>query len=171
MSTKKIKSIADVESPEQREISVAVANYAMKSAALTQGNVSLNQELVETRDRHEAELKTLKPDRDDALSAVQKIAETNRKKLFVRGAKSLRTSFGVVGFRKKRMTFSLKPGETTEKVLQRLKQRRPDLVVTKEVVSKNRLYAARHDEGFRELMDEVGLQINEDENFYVKLND
>ena len=69
------------------------------------------------------------------------------------------------------MTFSLKPGETTEKVLQRLKQRRPDLVVTKEVVSKNRLYSARHDEGFRELMDEVGLQINEDENFYVKLND
>ena len=170
MSTKKIKSIADVESPEQREIAVAVANYAMKSAALTQGNVSLNQDLVETRDRHEAELKTLKPDRDDALSAVQKIAESNRKKLFIR-TKCLRTSFGVVGFRKKRMTFSLKPGETTEKVLQRLKQRRPDLVVTKEVVSKNRLYAARHDEGFRELMDEVGLQINEDENFYVKLND
>ena len=170
MSTKKIKSIADVESPEQREIAVAVANYAMKSAALTQGNVSLNQDLVETRDRHEAELKTLKPDRDDALSAVQKIAESNRKKLFTR-TKCLRTSFGVVGFRKKRMTFSLKPGETTEKVLQRLKQCRPDLVVTKEVVSKNRLYSARHDEGFRELMDEVGLQINEDENFYVKLND
>ena len=170
MSTKKIKSIADIESPEQREIAVAVANYAMKSAALTQGNVSLNQDLVETRDRHEAELKTLKPDRDDALSAVQKIAESNRKKLFTR-TKCLRTSFGVVGFRKKRMTFSLKPGETTEKVLQRLKQCRPDLVVTKEVVSKNRLYSARHDEGFRELMDEVGLQINEDENFYVKLND
>lgn len=168
--TKKIKSIADVESPEQREIAVAVANYAMKSAALTQGNVSLNQELVETRDRHEAELKNLKPDRDNALSEVQKLAESNRKKLFVR-SKCLRTSFGVVGFRKKRITFSLKTGETTENVLQKLKARRPDLVVTKEVVSKNRLYAARNDEGFRELMDEVGLQINEDEKFYIKLND
>jgi phage host-nuclease inhibitor protein Gam len=168
--TKKIKSIADIESPEQREIAVAVANYALKAAALTQGNVSLNQDLVETRDRHEAELKTLKPERDSALSEVQKLAEANRKKLFTR-AKCLRTSFGIVGFRKKRMTFSLKPGETTEKVLQRLKQRRPDLVVTKEVVSKNRLYAARNDEGFRELMDEVGILINDDENFYIKLND
>jgi exopolysaccharide biosynthesis protein len=43
--------------------------------------------------------------------------------------------------------------------------------VTKEVVSKNRLYAARNDEGFRALMDEVGIQINEDEKFYIKLND
>ena len=170
MSTKKVKSIADIESPEQREIAVAVANYALKAAALTQGNVSLNNDLVETRDRHEAELKTLKPDRDNALSEVQKLAEANRKKLFIR-TKCLRTSFGVVGFRKKRMTFSLKPGETTEKVLQRLKQRRPDLVQTKEVISKNKLYAARHDEGFRQLMDEVGLQINDDENFYIKLND
>ena len=169
--TKKVKSIADIESPEQREISVAVANYALKSAALTQGNVSLNQDLVETRDRHEAELKNLKPERDNALSQVQKLAETNRKKLFPRGIKSIRTSFGTVGFRKKRMTFSLKPGETTEKVLQRLKQRRPDLVATREVISKNRLYAARNDEGFRQLMDEIGLQINDDENFYIKLND
>ena len=170
MSTKKIKSIADIESPEQREIAVAVANFAMKSAALTQGNVSLNNDLVETRDRHEAELKNLKPDRDNALSEVQKIAESNRKKLFTR-TKCLRTSFGVVGFRKNRMTFSLKVGETMESVLQRLKQKRPDLVVTKEVVSKNRLYAARNDEGFRALMDEVGIQINEDEKFYIKLND
>ena len=168
--TKKVKSIADIESPEQREIAVAVANYAMKSAALTQGNVSLNQDLVETRDRHEAELKTLKPGRDNALSEVQKLAEANRRKLFAR-AKCLRTSFGVVGFRKKRMTFSLKNGETMESVLQKLKVRRPELVVTKEVVSKNRLYAARNDEGFRQLMDEVGIQINEAENFYVKLND
>jgi hypothetical protein len=30
---------------------------------------------------------------------------------------------------------------------------------------------ARNDEGFRQLMDEVGIQINEAENFYVKLND
>lgn len=168
--TKKIKSIADIESPEQREIAVAVANYALKAAALTQGNVSLNQELVETRDRHEAELKTLKPDRDNALSEVQKIAESNRKKLFAR-TKCLRTSFGVVGFRKARMTFTFKTGETNETVLQKLKLRRPDLVQTKEVVSKNRLYAARNDEGFRQLMDEVGIQINEAENFYVKLND
>ena len=51
----------------------------MKSAALTQGNVSLNQELVETRDRHEAELKMLKPERDSALSAVQQIAESNQR--------------------------------------------------------------------------------------------
>ena len=80
MSTKKVKSIADIESPEQREIAVAVANYALKAAALTQGNVSLNNDLVETRDRHEAELKTLKPDRDNALSEVQKLAEANRKK-------------------------------------------------------------------------------------------
>ncbi len=101
MSTKKVKSIADIESPEQREISVAVANYALKSAALTQGNVSLNQDLVETRDRHEAELKNLKPERDNALSEVQKLAESNRKKLFVRGAKCLRTSFGVVGSEKR----------------------------------------------------------------------
>ena len=168
--TKKVKSIADIESPEQREIAVAVANYALKAAALTQGNVSLNQELVETRDRHEAELKTLKPDRDNALSEVQKIAESNRKKLFAR-TKCLHTSFGVVGFRKARMTFTLKTGETMESVLQKLKLRRPDLVQTKEVVSKNRLYAARNDEGFRQLMDEVGIQINEAENFYVKLND
>jgi exopolysaccharide biosynthesis protein len=77
----------------------------------------------------------------------------------------------VVGFRKKRMTFSLKNGETMESVLQKLKARRPELVVTKEVVSKNRLYAARNDEGFRQLMDEVGIQINEAENFYIKLND
>ena len=168
--TKKIKSIADIESPEQREIAVAVANYALKAAALTQGNVSLNQELVETRDRHEAELKTLKPDRDNALSEVQKIAESNRKKLFAR-TKCLRTSFGVGGVRQARMTFTFKTGETMESVLQKLKSRRPDLVQTKEVVSKNRLYAARNDEGFRQLMDEVGIQINEAENFYVKLND
>ena len=69
------------------------------------------------------------------------------------------------------MTFTFKPGETMETVLQKLKMRRPDLVVTKEVVSKNRLYAARNDEGFRQLMDEVGIQINEAENFYIKLND
>ena len=168
--TKKVKSIADIESPEQRAIAVAVANYALKAAALTQGNVSLNQELVETRDRHEAELKTLKPDRDNALSEVQKIAESNRKKLFAR-TKCLHTSFGVVGFRKARMTFTLKTGETMESVLQKLKLRRPDLVQTKEVISKNRLYAARNDEGFRQLMDEVGIQINEAENFYIKLND
>lgn len=168
--TKKIKSIADIESPEQREIAVAVANYALKSAALTQGNVSLNQDLVETRDRHEVELKTLKPERDTALSAVQQIAESNRKKLF-RSTKCLRTSFGVVGFRKNRMTFTFKTGETMETVLQKLKMRRPDLIVTKEVVSKNRLYSARNDEGFRQLMDEVGIQINEDEKFYIKLND
>ena len=168
--TKKVKSIADIESPEQREIAVAVANYALKAAALTQENVSLNQDLVETRDRQEAELKTLKPERDSALSAVQQIAESNRKKLF-RSTKCLRTSFGVVGFRKNRMTFTLKSGETTESVLQKLKLRRPDLIVTKEMVSKNLLYAARNDEGFRQLMDEVGIQINEAENFYIKLND
>ena len=69
------------------------------------------------------------------------------------------------------MTFTFKPGETNETVLQKLKMRRPDLIVTKEVVSKNRLYAARNDEGFRALMDEVGIQINEDEKFYIKLND
>ena len=69
------------------------------------------------------------------------------------------------------MTFSLKQGETTESVIQKLKSRRPDLVATKEVISKNRLYSARNDEGFRALMDEVGIQINEDENFYIKLND
>jgi exopolysaccharide biosynthesis protein len=69
------------------------------------------------------------------------------------------------------MTFTFKTGETMESVLQKLKLRRPDLVQTKEVVSKNRLYAARNNEGFRQLMDEVGIQINEAENFYVKLND
>lgn len=168
--TKKTKSIADVQTQEQHDLELAVASFAQKSAALTQGKVALNNELISTRDKYQPELTQLQPQRDNALTDVQKIAETHRKRLFVR-SKCVKTSFGVVGFRKKRMTFSLKQGETTESVIQKLKSRRPDLVATKEVISKNRLYSARNDEGFRALMDEVGIQINEDENFYIKLND
>ncbi len=168
--TKKTKSIADVQTQEQHDLELAVASFAQKSAALTQGKVALNNELISTRDKHQPELTQLQPQRDNALTDVQKIAETHRKRLFAR-SKCVKTSFGVVGFRKKRMTFSLKQGETTESVIQKLKSRRPDLVATKEVISKNRLYSARNDEGFRALMDEVGIQINEDENFYIKLND
>ena len=165
----KLKSTTDVQTQEQHDLEIAVAGFAQKSAALTQGKVALSNDLITTRDKHQSELTQLQPERDNALTEVQRIAETNRKKLFNR-QKSVRTSFGVVGFRKKRMQFKLASGETTESVLQKLRTIRPDLVTTKEVISKNRLYAARNSPDFRSTMAQCGIQIVEEENFYVKLN-
>ena len=165
----KLKSTSDVQTQEQRDLEVAVAGFAQKSAALTQGKVSLNNELILTRDKHQGELSQLQPERNTALTEVQKIAETNRKKLFSRN-KSVHTSFGVVGFRKKRMQFKLATGETTESVLKKMRTVCPQLITTKEVISKNVLYAARNTPNFRSEMAQCGIEIVEEENFYIKLN-
>ena len=165
----KLKSTSDVQTQEQHDLELAVASFAQKSAALTQGKVALNNELISTRDKHQPELTQLQPQRDNALTDVQKIAETNRKKLFSRN-KSVHTSFGVVGFRKKRMQFKLATGETTESVLKKMRTVCPQLIITKEVISKNVLYAARNTPNFRSEMAQCGIEIVEEENFYIKLN-
>ena len=71
----KLKSTSDVQTQEQHDLELAVASFAQKSAALTQGKVALSNELISTRDKHQPELTQLQPQRDNALTDVQKIAE------------------------------------------------------------------------------------------------
>ena len=82
--------------------------------------------------------------------------------------KSMETAHGVLGFRTGTPKLKTRKGFTWAAVLELLKEFNPAYVRTSEEVAKDKLLADRENEDMPELMQKVGIKVEQDETFFVE---
>lgn len=107
-------------------------------------------------------------DKDSAFEVVQVYATENRDTLFGK-KKSLENSHGVLGFRTGTPKLKTRKGFTWGAVLELVKTIAPSFVRTSEEVAKDRLLADRESEEVVALMPRIGVEVVQDETFYIEL--
>ena len=113
------------------------------------------------------EIAKFQQQKDDALEVMQTFATENRDELFSK-KKSMETAHGVLGFRTGTPKLKTRKGFTWAAVLELLKEFNPAYVRTSEEVAKDKLLADRENEDMPELMQKVGIKVEQDETFFVE---
>jgi len=159
------KVVANI-SGEQFEEALAI--YAAADAREQSITAKMDQQITRIREKYADDLNSIREDKDRTFEVVHIYCTENAESLFVK-KKSMETVHGLVGFRTG--TPKLKPakGFTWASVLTLLKKVLPDYVRTKEEPNKEALLADREKPEVKLLMPEVGVEVDQDEAFFIDL--
>lgn len=166
MAKREKKVILTGVTSEQME--TAMAHYATADAEMAKINAAMDVQFTAIRDKYAARLAQLACDKDSAFEVVQVYATENRDTLFGK-KKSLENSHGVLGFRTGTPKLKTRKGFTWGAVLELIKTIAPSFVRTSEEVAKDRLLADRESEEVVALMPRIGVEVVQDETFYIEL--
>lgn len=145
----------------------AFGAFAFADAKLQGINAAMDAEITKIRERNAEEIAKFQQQKDDALEVMQTFATENRDELFSK-KKSMETAHGVLGFRTGTPKLKTRKGFTWAAVLELLKEFNPAYVRTSEEVAKDKLLADRENEDMPELMQKVGIKVEQDETFFVE---
>lgn len=151
-----------------QQMETAMAQYATADAEMAKINAAMDVQLTAIRDRYAARLSELGRQRTDAFDLVQVFATENRDTLFSR-KKSLENSHGTLGFRTGTPKIKTRKGFTWGAVLELARTIAPGFVRTSEEVAKDRLLADRDSDEVQALMPRIGVEVVQDETFYIEL--
>lgn len=165
MAKREKKTIITGVTREQME--TAFGAYAEATAQAAQIMAALEKKIVELREAASNDLAKWTDQKEQARAKIEAFAMEHRADLFAK-TKSLKTVHGVLGFRTGMPRLQRRRGFTWAVVLELLKVKAPSYVKTTEDVAKDRLLADRDNEVLAALMPSLGIEVVQDETFYIE---
>ncbi len=156
----------------------AFATFAKADAQCNKINADIELACAKIREKWADKLTVLQAERDAAFDTLQAFA-TEHPELFVK-KKSLDMAHGVIGFRTGTPKLKTLKGFTWEAAKTLVKKLLPDYIRTTEEIAKDKMLADRDSQQMREgdplgpgkpmseAMAECGIQVVQDETFYVE---
>lgn len=145
----------------------AFATYAKSDAQLQKINADIELQCAKYREKYADKIATLSEEREQAFETLQAFATENQAELFTK-KKSLDMAHGVIGFRTGTPKLKTLKGFTWASALQLVKEFLPDYVRQTWDIAKDKLLADRDTEAMLEKMAKCGIQVAQDETFYVE---
>jgi len=146
----------------------ALSKYAGSDARKLEIEAKQEVEVNKIRSKYAEELSYLTQQMDTSLEVLQTYCTEQKEVLFVK-RKTLKTVYGSLGFRLGTPKLKTLRGNTWAMVLERLKEKLPDYVRTSEEPAKDLLLADREKEGVAGNLRDIGLQVVQDETFFVEM--
>ena len=145
----------------------AMARYAAAENREAEINKNIEQEVNELLEKYSDELTCLAQAKTTAFEIVQSYCLDNKETLFDK-RRSIGTMHGIAGFRLGTPRLKTQKGSDWKKVLDALKQQLPGYVRVTEEPAKDLLLADRHKETVAPLLIQIGVQVVQDELFYIE---
>ena len=179
MATRKKKVIITGVSREAAD--EAFANYAKSDAQVQKINAEIELQCAKIREKYADKLASLTEEKEKAFDTLQAFATENQAELFTK-KKSLDMPHGVIGFRTGTPKLKTLKGFTWTSALLLVKRFLPDYIRQTEEIAKDKLLADRdgkivmevsnspslEEVPIRQAMMECGMQVVQDETFYVE---
>ncbi|MBQ3364379.1 MAG: host-nuclease inhibitor Gam family protein [Muribaculaceae bacterium] len=177
MGTRKKKTI--ITGVTREDADVAFATYAKADAQIQKINADIELQCAKIREKYADRLTVLNAERDGAFDTLQSFATENQAELFTK-KKSLEMAHGTIGFRTGTPKLKTLKGFTWEAAKTLVKKLLPDYIRTTEEIAKDKMLADRDSQLMREgdplgpgkpmseAMAECGIQVVQDETFYVE---
>lgn len=165
MATRKKKVIITGVSREAAD--EAFATYAKSDAQVQKINADIELQCAKIREKYADKLATLTNEREQAFDTLQAFATENQAELFAK-KKSLDMAHGVIGFRTGTPKLKTLKGFTWASALQLVREFLPDYVRQTWDIAKDKLLADRETDTMLENMAKCGIQVVQDEAFYVE---
>ena len=165
MTTRNIKATTREITTGQFE--EAMARYAAAERREAEINKDIEVGVNELIAEYEDELSSLAHGKNMAFEIVQTYCINNKENLFSK-RRSIGTLHGIAGFRLGTPRLKTAKGSDWKKVLAELKEKLPDYVRTTEEPAKDLLLADRHTEKVAPVLIAIGVQVVQDELFYIE---
>jgi len=165
MATRQKKTIISGVSREQAD--AAFAQYAKASAQSDKISAEIELQCAKIREKYATQLSQLDEEKETAFDTLQSFAMENQAELFSK-KKSLDMAHGVIGFRTGTPKLKTLKGFTWASALQLVKEFLPDFIRTTDEIAKDKMLADRESDGMVEKLSKCGIQVTQDETFYVE---
>lgn len=165
MGTRKKKVIITGVNREQAD--EAFATYAKSDAQVQKINADIELQCAKIREKYADKLATLTAEKEQAFDTLQAFATENQEDLFAK-KKSLDMAHGTIGFRTGTPKLKTLKGFTWASALELVKEFLPDYVRQTWDIAKDKLLADRDVEEMMPRMAKCGMQVVQDEAFYVE---
>jgi len=165
MATRQKKTIISGVSREQAD--AAFAQYAKASAQSDKISAEIELQCAKIREKYATQLSQLDEEKETAFDTLQSFAMENQAELFSK-KKSLDMAHGVIGFRTGTPKLKTLKGFTWASALQLVKEFLPDFIRTTDEIAKDKMLADRGSDGMVEKLSKCGIQVTQDETFYVE---
>lgn len=178
MATQRKKKV--IISDVSREVAEeAFAAYAKADASVNKINAEIDLQCARIREKWQDKLAALTAERDHAFDVLQGYAVENKERLFSK-KKSLDMTHGTIGFRTGTPKLKTLKGFTWAAALELVKRKLPGYVRTTDDIAKDKLLADRDLDAvvvgtaaedavsMPEAMKACGIQVVQDETFYVE---
>lgn len=165
MATRQKKTIISGVSREQAD--AAFAQYAKAAAQSEKITAEIELQCAKIREKYANQLAQLDGEKETAFETLQSFAMENQAELFTK-KKSLDMAHGVIGFRTGTPKLKTLKGFTWASALQLVKEFLPDFIRTSEEIAKDKMLADREVDGMMEKLAKCGIQVAQDETFYVE---
>lgn len=165
MATRKKKVIITGVSREAAD--EAFATYAKSDAQVQKINADIELQCAKIREKYADKLATLTSEKEQAFDTLQSFATEHQAELFSK-KKSLEMAHGVIGFRTGTPKLKTLKGFTWASALELVKEFLPDYVRQTWDIAKDKLLADRDAEEMLSRMAKCGMQVVQDEAFYVE---
>lgn len=152
----------------REQMESAFGEYATADAQIAKINATIDAEFTKIRERYADKLAELATAREQSYEVVQVYATENRDTLFAK-RKSAENSHGLFGFRTGTPKLKTKKGLTWGGVLELLKLHNTSFIRTIEEVAKDKLLSDRDNDAVIELMPKIGVEVVQDETFFIEL--
>jgi len=145
----------------------ALATYAMVDAQAAKIAADIELQCVKIREKYADKIAELEGQKAAAFDTLQAYASENKGDLFTK-KKSLDMVHGTIGFRTGTPKLKTLKGFTWVSALQLVREFLPSYIRTTEEITKDKLLADRDVEGMCDNMSRCGIQVVQDETFFVE---
>ena len=145
----------------------ALATYAMADAQAAKIAADIELQCVKIREKYADKIAELEGEKAAAFDTLQAYASENKGDLFTK-KKSLDMVHGTIGFRTGTPKLKTLKGFTWASALQLVREFLPSYIRTTEEITKDKLLADRDVEGMCDSMSRCGIQVVQDETFFVE---
>ena len=145
----------------------AFATYAKADAQAAKITADIELQCAKIREKYASKLAELDNEKTKAFDTLQSFATENQAELFTK-KKSLDMAHGTIGFRTGTPKLKTLKGFTWASALQLVKEFLPGYIRQTEEIAKDKLLADRDTEDMMPQMNKCGIQVVQDETFYVE---
>lgn len=151
----------------REQADAALSQFVAADAKEQRLTESMEEQLARIREQYESQLQECAALKEKSFEVMQTYAMENKDQLFQK-RRSVETAYGTFGFRMGTPKLKTRNGLGWSAVTQLLKVYLPDFVRVTEEPAKDSLLAARDDEKVARFFPEVGIYVDQDENFFVE---
>ena len=145
----------------------ALARYSAAGLRGLEINKAIEAEVNEILEKYEDELQCASQTSTAAFETIRAYCAFNKKVLFNK-RRSLGTPYGIVGFRLGTPRLKTEKGTSWKNIVEKLKETLPGYVRSVDEPAKDLLLADRNKENVAPLLMELGIQVLQDELFYIE---
>jgi phage host-nuclease inhibitor protein Gam len=146
----------------------ALSQYADADARESEIITKLERDMKRIKSNHLDELNYLTAKKKQTLEVVETYCREQKSKIFNK-KRTLHTIYGAVGFRLGNPKLKTPRGSSWNLILQTLKEKLPAYIRVTEEPAKDLLIADRHKDMVATVLQDMGLQVIQDEIFFVDI--